>query len=426
MKADKAREPQALTKDELNLAEYPFTLLSERAPRGAKTIQFADTVVRPNGAQVERRWTVTGSDAYGLPTSSDEPVYLALMQLAREQGFQSLRVHFTFYDLAKRLGLPINGRTFARLRASLLRLAGVQIVADRAFYRVQKADYSTLSFGIIDGFLLEGAKGSRAKSYADFNVHLWHAIEAGSLKTLDFAVYLSLKSSVSRRLYRFLDKAKYDGKKTYSIGLQKLAFERLGMPRHYAPSKIKRFLSAAHEELQAVGFVSKAEYVQGKDAELVRYTFAQVSQETLGLIRELTSRGIGIAAARSLVKRFDAVRIRRNLKAFDALNHRLVKNPAGWLRAAIEADYALVGSPAPEPLRADVPEASATPGVSDAEFERLLAQADPRRVAELESRITEEVANSPLYRGRPLGKGAKMLIRQRLSALLATDGQSGF
>lgn len=54
-------------KDEMNLVEYPITLLSKRHESKTKTIEFSDTITGDGGKLIKREWIVTGSDKYGLP-----------------------------------------------------------------------------------------------------------------------------------------------------------------------------------------------------------------------------------------------------------------------------------------------------------------------------------------------------------------------
>src|SRR3954464_227790 len=74
-------------RDEMNLAEYPLALLADRAPKGQKTIQY----VNPHGTV-----TITGSDAYGLPTAADTDILIGLIQLTRVRNdFTNPKVNFT-------------------------------------------------------------------------------------------------------------------------------------------------------------------------------------------------------------------------------------------------------------------------------------------------------------------------------------------
>src|SRR5438552_9813728 len=80
-------------KDELNFAEFPLSSLSERPDPAVKTIVFQDIIFdKSRNEHLSRQVTITGSDAYGLPTPVDEEVLLALIQLSKLQNFRSKRV----------------------------------------------------------------------------------------------------------------------------------------------------------------------------------------------------------------------------------------------------------------------------------------------------------------------------------------------
>src|SRR5262245_10794217 len=99
-------EPRELIKqvggrDELNLAEFPITLLTDRVAPGQKTIVFEDRLFDRGAKEwVDRKLTITGSDAHGLPTAVDDEILVALMQLTKlSNGFVKPQVHFTRYEL---------------------------------------------------------------------------------------------------------------------------------------------------------------------------------------------------------------------------------------------------------------------------------------------------------------------------------------
>ena len=86
-------EPASLLgRDEMNLAEFPITLLADYASKGEKTLTFRGG----NG-----RLTVTGSDAYGLPTALDADVIVALIYLTKlRNDFQDVKVNFPDMSLS--------------------------------------------------------------------------------------------------------------------------------------------------------------------------------------------------------------------------------------------------------------------------------------------------------------------------------------
>src|SRR2546421_8483891 len=99
-------------------------------------------------------------------------------------------------------------------------------------------------------------------------------LQAGYIKTLNVPLFLSLKSSISQTLYRYLDAKVRDGKTVFRQGLRDLAHQHLGLSRDYYPSQIKRKLAPAHEELIQAKFLTNAEYARMQDGEeMVVYHF---------------------------------------------------------------------------------------------------------------------------------------------------------
>src|SRR3954471_11786105 len=88
-------------RDELNLAEFPITLLSDRIPKGCKTLVFEDQYHdRQTGQVVPRKVMITGSDPYGLPTAIDDEILVALIQLTKlKNEFSSPTVTFSRYEV---------------------------------------------------------------------------------------------------------------------------------------------------------------------------------------------------------------------------------------------------------------------------------------------------------------------------------------
>lgn len=55
----------------MNIAEFPITLLSDRAPRRQNEIEFHDKIYDAQAGQdISRTLTITASEKYGLPTST--------------------------------------------------------------------------------------------------------------------------------------------------------------------------------------------------------------------------------------------------------------------------------------------------------------------------------------------------------------------
>src|SRR3954468_18128322 len=71
-------------KDEMNLAEFPIALVTDRTPEGEKTLRFQDQIFDEGKAHlVPRKLLIPASDEYGHPTAKDDEITLGLIQLTR-------------------------------------------------------------------------------------------------------------------------------------------------------------------------------------------------------------------------------------------------------------------------------------------------------------------------------------------------------
>jgi len=348
--------PARLGRDEMNLAEFPFALLADRAPKSINTIKFEDDVEGKDGELVKRIWTVTGGESFGLPVASDEEVYVALMEITKEQGFDQRSISITRYDLIKRLGWPDKGDSYRRLRGALDRLLAVTIKAEKAFWDKEKQRYVDVGFHIIDDYALyDEAPGRKRRGHQDtlplsfisWNQVIFRSFQVGNIKQLDTAFFFGLRSSISRRLFRYLDKKRYDGKATFRIRIKKLAFEKLGMSRNYYPSHIKQELKRAHDELLETGFLTRIDYEKpkGREEERVVYHFTRrkyltpesrpTVEQTPELVDELVDAGVTRGVAGKLVRDFgDEARLQ-----LQYLPYRSAQEPAAVLVESIKGKW---------------------------------------------------------------------------------------
>src|SRR5271165_1642651 len=71
-------------KDEMNLAEFPMTSLSDKPVRGETSLKFEDQIYDDRKKKlITRKRIIEGSKEYGLPTATDDSVILALIQLTK-------------------------------------------------------------------------------------------------------------------------------------------------------------------------------------------------------------------------------------------------------------------------------------------------------------------------------------------------------
>ncbi len=377
--------PLKISRDEMNLAEFPLTVLSKRADPSIKTLEFSDTVKGKNGDVINRKWIITGADKFGLPTSSDDEVLLGLLKLTADDGLRSPKVHFTRYELLRILRWTTEGRSYVRLQNALDRLSGVRIKATNAFYDNESKLHSTRNFGILDAYEINDGRDTRP-SFFTWSEVLFKSFQVGFIKKLDLEFYLDLQSAVSKRLYRYLDKH-FWYRSRMQVNLFVLAHEKIGISRNYVyASSLRQQLEPALEELRDKGLLSEFEFIgKGKSTDVVlvaahaprkvsiepppmhpHQTVSQESNATKSLTssgrpnqggdsnedsleRLLIQRGIADKQARRLVegRGIDALeRIAAIISHFDTLvsggSHLVSRNPQGFLYRAVEKPFEFV------------------------------------------------------------------------------------
>ena len=345
-------------RDEMNLCEYPIALLADRAPKDQKTIHYHNR---------DETLTITGSDLLGLPTALDIDVIIALMALTKARtNFEGRKVHFTRYELLKVLGWPDRGYYYKRLSDSLNRWVGVTLIFKRSWWDNERKTKGNQSLHILESASIieqSDRKTSRSKqaemplSYIRWSEEFFRSFQANNLKRLDLQVYFLLKSSITKQLYRFLDKRFYK-KPSWSFDVRTLACEHIGMTRNYETWRLKQKLRPAIDELTETGFLKELEpskrftktgtgewavhFQRDGAARLPLAPIAeQVEGEGLGeLARELIARGLAETSAVEFVSGYPAERIRRQLENLDfEIEREHIENAGAWLAKAIRADF---------------------------------------------------------------------------------------
>jgi len=371
--------PSKISRDEMNLAEFPLTVLSKRADPSVKTLEFSDTVKGKNGDVINRKWIITGADKFGLPTSSDDEVLLGLLKLTADDGLRSPKVHFTRYELLRILRWTTEGRSYVRLQNALDRLSGVRIKATNAFYDNEAKLHSTRNFGILDAYEINDGRDTRP-SFFTWSEVLFKSFQVGFIKKLDLDFYLDLQSAVSKRLYRYLDKH-FWYRSRMQVNLFVLAHEKIGISRNYVyASSLRQQLEPALEELKERGLLSEFEFVgKGRSTEVIlvaAHAPKKVSIESnaansgdrsslkggglasstersndveAALEQLLIHRGIADKQARKLIagRGIEALeRIEAIVGHFDKLvaagSHLVSRNPQGFLYRAVENPFEFV------------------------------------------------------------------------------------
>lgn len=353
-------------RDEMNLAEFPLCCLAHRLPEGQKTFRFEDRVWdEGRGAFVARKLTVTGSDAYGLPTALDDEVLLGLIQLSRQTGFAARKVSFTRYQLIRLLGWRDESKTYDRLEESLNRWTGVTLYYEKAWWDKRLRCWVDEKFHVIDNVWLCHRSDPRHDRDAGpptsafvWNEVLYGSFQAGNLKAIDFEFFKTLRSAIAKRLYRFLDK-RFHQRHRWEFDLKELSWNHVGLSRNYDAASLKRKLRTGIQELEKTGYllamregdrfrkVSSAQWrvVFARSPKSMRKCVADThAKETHPLAAALIQRGVSAKSADSLIRKHAPEKIQDQLAVVDWLvamkDSKVSRNAPGFLVSAIECNYA--------------------------------------------------------------------------------------
>lgn len=330
--------------DGLNLVEFPLSVLSNKAPSDVKTLEFCERR-KDKGQLVERQVTITGSDKYGLPTFRHHEVLVGLIQLTWEKNaFDSHsppddpRVEFSRYELLKLLGWRHTGPNYRLIEDAIDVWLGTTIKFKDAWW--VDGDWKSRTFNILDDAQFFGNKGggpkkrSRSQLQEEPSYVIWASVPFEDFKQkrtkgLDFNFYKSLDSSVSKQLYRYLDKwFHYGGVHRYP-DFRMFACEKIGLSRKCSNSDLKRSLDKAVAELAGLGYLAD----QGREqrylpsGEVVFYRAkkrkqavpktAVVDAEQQQLVAELKKRGLKNSTPDDLARQFDKAAIKAAIENYD-------------------------------------------------------------------------------------------------------------
>ncbi|MEZ6063685.1 MAG: replication initiator protein A [Planctomycetaceae bacterium] len=358
------------SRDELNLCEFPLALLSDRRSAGRLELCFTDSLWdEAAGQQIRRSLRISAPPSYGLPTAKDEEVLLALIHYTDlVNQFSSPTVPFTRYELIRLLGWDDGGKSYQRLRESMARWKSITLDYRNAWRDHRAKCWVSEVFSLIDNVTLyDAAEQQKRGPPSQFDLPLssftWNRIffdsmQAKYFKRLDFTFYQQLRTSTTKRLFRFLDKRFGSGRSHWEFDLHEFAFEHIGLSRNYDTGKIKEKLSLAIAELEACHFLQPLprEERYTKRGNQWRVTFAKgtgkppltmelrpcLDLQPCEVTQLLLNRNISPKTAAKLVATFDEHHIRRQLDIFDwILNHHpdSLKNPAGFFTESIRSGF---------------------------------------------------------------------------------------
>jgi hypothetical protein len=347
-KGEKASERHPpLVQVEPNIEEWPVFQLGRSKSNSAvveRTVQGED------GSSLRQRMEISAPGKYRLPGRFDYDVYSAVLELLEIRGGipESGTLRFSLHELILLMDLEPSGRTYEEVKRSLRRIAATVLESDNAFWSngAQRHISDTFRLWDVTFDAVTDKIGSGNRHRIEFGTLFKRSFEERYLRGLDIEFYWGLDSPVAKRLYRLVD-LKRAGAPAWGTDLFELQKQIPIGPYAYV-SKIKEKLKAAHEELIERGFLSGMTY---RERSRVLYEVSEAfrtrrkdlelagTQEEIIAIQLLTRSGLRGDVARDLVAKHGPAYCTRCANALPY--QKGLRNPAGWLRKAIEHGYEL-------------------------------------------------------------------------------------
>ena len=340
-----------LVQVEPNIEEWPVFQLGRSK---SDSVVVERTVQGEEGSSLKQRMEISAPGKYRLPGRFDYDVYSAVLELLEIRGGipESGALGFSLHELILLMNLEPSGRTYEEVKRSLRRIAATVLESDNAFWSNGAQRHISDTFRLwdvtFDAVTDKNGYGSRHR--IEFGKLFKRSFEERYLRGLDIEFYWGLDSPVAKRLYRLVD-LKRAGASSWGTDLFTLQ-KQIPMGPYSYVSKIKEKLKAAHEELIERGFLSEVIY---RERSQVLYEISEAfsarrksleltgSQEEIVAIQLLTRSGLRGDVARDLVAQHGPARCTRYANALP--HQKGLRNPAGWLRKAIEQEYELPETP---------------------------------------------------------------------------------
>jgi hypothetical protein len=373
-----------LVRAEQNLEEFPLFELKARK-REIKARVYEKVMSREGGVSLNQVWKVIPSGEYGMPGPVDQDVYLAVLQLLQQRGGMpdDGELSFSLYELRKILGWSDDsGGAYKMIRDALLRIATTSMQSRNAFYSAEEQRRIVDTFNVWSVHFAEHkVKGQtvRERHVLRFHPIFIRNYMAQYLKGIDSEFYWSLRSPVSKRLYRLVDLQRSGGL-SWATDLFSVR-DQIPLDYDY-PSQIRRALQKVHEELMHRNFFSGVEYAGKTEVTYkVSRDFArrQKARELSGdpkeifAIERLIRESIAGDTARELVATHGPERC---LFYADAVNRQKgVVTRAGWIVSAIKEGWEIRDT-AQTALLDSLPSAPVESGAEDHASPRIQQEVD--------------------------------------------------
>ncbi|MFD1732908.1 replication initiator protein A [Deinococcus malanensis] len=247
------------------------------------------------------------------------------------------------------------GRYYQILRASLHRLNSAKFLTQNAWRAHTQRRWTTQTFSLIEGLSYDSADQSLGKGsviHIRLPKALVQSVRAQYIKPLDPVLLNQLVRPLARSVYRLLDAKRYDPADPQMITMElRMTLTAWGQEcklKDLVPSRIKRTLEKAHDDLQACGYLTAVVYEGTGSQQEIVYRFGDGPTFGLDLVARIMRHGVGEAVANGIVQSVPREELLHRLAKAEFLLQRdrsRIKNTSGYVVTVLKDD----GSRFPDP-----------------------------------------------------------------------------
>ena len=254
-----------LIRFEKNLLQIGFFGANDARDKNRATRRVEQTVIR-NGSKIKVAAEFRGSEALGLPSTTDRDKFIALLKIISEEriktGSISNPVRFSGYRLIQELGLSRNGEIYEEILRWGKRMTDTTITSEQVVYRAAKKVYSDETLHVFRAFR---RRGSRNLNGTERQEHYEVVLEDWLVENLNQRYVIPEDFNAYKQLTRPTAKGIFGNLHLWFHASAGKAVEKdyadlcnlLNIQTYPHLSKIKSTMGLALNELVAISYISK-------------------------------------------------------------------------------------------------------------------------------------------------------------------------
>src|ERR1035437_60966 len=265
-----------------NLVDYAFYRQGKRS--NEPIVYSKEHKNDITGNIVKSEWRVDSNSL--IPNDQDADVFKVILKILQDSGMPTNnKVHYSNYEICKHLNISDGGENYKMINNALQYIFDSKISTKDAYLKFKDKIFLNNSdvfaeIRLIQSKEIIGSKSNSAESMEMFkneivlsqyiadNMRLYYSA------ILDWDFYISLRFSVSKRIYEILQKERQKTKKIhYEFMLLSFA-QQVGMSVKVTRN-IKHNMKNALEELQSTGYLKQFEIIKKNTMEYISFSLAR-------------------------------------------------------------------------------------------------------------------------------------------------------